>query len=127
LLTKNKALSYADNIRAIISIGNLLAMMVKYSDNYMNYTGDKSHWTADRAAASQKKYLASLNMLGDVLGIKKHVGDEEMVNEKAGDVYSARQAEIIKDLGNDYFLGDDSYDDDDGFTKTGYSVYRRIC
>ena len=124
LLTKNKALSYADNISNIINSGNPLAMMVKYCDNYMNYTGDKSHWTAERAAASQKKYLASLNMLGDVLGIKKH--GEEMVNEKAGDVYSARQAEIIKDLGNDYFLGDDSYDDDDGFTKTGYSVYKQV-
>ena len=76
LLTKNKALSYADNIRNIINSGNPLAMMVKYSDNYMNYSGDKSHWDADRAAHSQKKYLASLNMLGDVLGIKKHVGEE---------------------------------------------------
>lgn len=46
-----------------------------------------------------------------------------MVNEKAGDVYSERQSDIIKDLGNGYFLGDDSYDDDEGFTKAGYSVY----
>jgi cytidyltransferase-like protein len=126
LLTKNKELSYADNIRAIINSGNPLAMMVKYSDNYMNYTGDKSHWTADRAAASQKKYLASLNMLGDVLGIKKHVGDEEVVSEAAGRVYSNRQADIIEDLGNGYFLGDDSYDDDDGFVKAGYSVYKQV-
>ena len=126
LLTKNKALSYADNIRNIINSGNLLAMMVKYCDNYMNYTGDKSHWTPDRAAASQKKYLASLNMLGDVLGIKKHIGDEEMVNEATGRVYSERQADIINDLGDGYFLGDDSYDDDDGFTKAGYSVYKQV-
>jgi glycerol-3-phosphate cytidylyltransferase-like family protein len=77
LLTKNKLMSYADNIRAIISSGNKLAMMVKYCDNYMNYTGDKSHWDSDRAERSQKKYLASLNMLGDVLGIKKHIGDKE--------------------------------------------------
>jgi hypothetical protein len=83
LLTKNKALSYADNIRAIINSGNPLAMMVKYSDNYMNYSGDKSHWDADRAAHSQKKYLASLNMLGDVLGIKKHVGEEPVEEEIA--------------------------------------------
>jgi len=75
LLTKDKSLSYADNIRNIINSGNILAMMVKYSDNYMNYTGDKSHWAPDRAEASQKKYLASLNMLGDVLGIKKHIGE----------------------------------------------------
>ena len=45
------------------------------------------------------------------------------LTEKAGDVYTARQAEIIEDLGNGYFLGDDSYDDDDGFVKAGYSVY----
>jgi hypothetical protein len=76
LLTKNKNLSYADNIKNIINSGNKLAMMVKYSDNYMNYTGDKSHWDSERAEHSNKKYLASLNMLGDALGIKKHLGDE---------------------------------------------------
>jgi (p)ppGpp synthase/HD superfamily hydrolase len=77
LLTKNKNLSYADNIKNIINSGNKLAMMVKYSDNYMNYNGDKSHWDSERANHSNKKYLASLNMLGDVLGIKKHLGNEE--------------------------------------------------
>lgn len=45
------------------------------------------------------------------------------LNEKAGDVYSSRMANITDDLGNGYFLGDDSYDDDDGFVKEGYSVY----
>lgn len=45
------------------------------------------------------------------------------LNEKAGDVYSSRMANITDDLGNGYFLGDDSYDDDDGFVKAGYSVY----
>jgi hypothetical protein len=77
LLTKNKSLSYADNIKNIINSGNKLAMMVKYSDNYMNFNGDKSHWDSERANHSNKKYLASLNMLGDVLGIKKHLGNEE--------------------------------------------------
>lgn len=51
---------------------------------------------------------------------------ESIINERPGDVYSARQAEIIEDLGNGYFLGDDSYDDDDGFTKAGYSVYKKV-
>jgi len=51
---------------------------------------------------------------------------ENVLLEKAGDVYSNRQADIIKDLGNSYFLGDDSYDDDDGFTKAGYSVYKQV-
>ena len=43
--------------------------------------------------------------------------------ENTNRLYSERQAEIIDDLGNGYFLGDDSYDDDDGFVKAGYSVY----
>ena len=47
------------------------------------------------------------------------------LGEATGDVYSSRQAEIIDDLGNGYFLGDDSYDDDDGFSKAGYSVYKQ--
>lgn len=45
------------------------------------------------------------------------------MNEAEGQTYSARQAQIFKDLGDGYFLGDDSYDDDDGFTKEGYTVY----
>ena len=77
LLTKNKALSYADNIKAIIASGNKLAMMVKYADNYQNFTGDKSSWDPARAAHSQKKYLASLDMLGDKLGIKQHLNQPE--------------------------------------------------
>ncbi len=76
LLTKNKSLSYVDNIKAIINSKNELAMMVKYADNYANFTGDKSHWPKEKAAAAQSKYFASLNALGDVLGIKKHVNEE---------------------------------------------------
>jgi cytidyltransferase-like protein len=51
---------------------------------------------------------------------------ENVLLERAGDVYSNRQADIIEDLGNGYFLGDDSYDDDDGFSKAGYSVYKQV-
>lgn len=83
LLTKNKALSYADNISAIIDSGNKLAMMVKYADNYVNYTGDKSDWSSEKAALSQKKYMDSLNRLGDVLGIKKHLEVQTNVTESA--------------------------------------------
>ena len=58
------------------------------------------------------------------------VGDQEdfhnmRIDEVATQTYSARMANITDDLGNGYFLGDDSYDDDDGFTKEGYSVYYR--
>jgi len=77
LLTKDKTLSYSDNIKKIIGSGNKLAQMVKYADNYENFSGDKSDWDPARASASQKKYLASLNMLGDHLGVKYHVGVEE--------------------------------------------------
>ena len=45
--------------------------------------------------------------------------------ENTNRLYSERQAEIVDDLGNGYFLGDDSYDDDDGFVKAGYSVYHQ--
>lgn len=73
LLTKDKTLSYQQNIEKIINSGNPLAMMVKYADNYENYHGDKSDWDPAKADRSQKKYLASLNMLGDKLGVKAHV------------------------------------------------------
>ena len=75
LLTKNKSLTYVQNIENIIKSGNKLAMMVKYADNYENYTGDKSSWDPKKAEASQKKYLNSLNMLGDKLGVKHHIGE----------------------------------------------------
>jgi hypothetical protein len=75
LLTKDKSLTYFENINKIINSGNKLAMMVKYADNYENFHGDKSDWDPDRASSSQKKYLKSLNLLGDKLGVKKHLGE----------------------------------------------------
>lgn len=75
LLTKDRSLSYTDNIKRIIDSGNKLAQMVKYADNYENFSGDKSDWDPEKADASQKKYLASLNMLGDHLGVKYHLGE----------------------------------------------------
>lgn len=45
------------------------------------------------------------------------------ISESSDMIYSARQAEIIEDLGNGYFLGDDTYQDDEGFYKEGYTVY----
>lgn len=81
LLTKDKTLGYSQNIERIITSGNPLAMMVKYADNYENYTGDKSDWDPKRASSSQKKYLMSLNMLGDKLGVNHHVGEDQHPNE----------------------------------------------
>lgn len=85
LLTKNKALSYADNIKAIINSGNRLAMMVKYADNYQNFTGDKSDFDPERADRLQKKYLASLDLLGAKLGINKHIGTPQAGTDRPTD------------------------------------------
>jgi len=69
LVTKEKSLSYEGNIQRIIQSGNRRAMMVKFADNYVNYTGDKSTWSAEKREKSQAKYLKSMNDLGKVLGI----------------------------------------------------------
>ena len=72
LLTKDKAFTYKQNIENIINSGNKLAMMVKYADNFENFTGDKSSWDPVKASSSQKKYFNSLNMLGQALHVDKH-------------------------------------------------------
>lgn len=69
LLTKDKSMTYVDNIQRIISSGNKRAMMVKYADNYVNFTGDKSTWDPEKKAASQAKYKKSINTIGDKLGV----------------------------------------------------------
>ena len=49
-----------------------------------------------------------------------------MISETQDRVYSSYQIEIIEDLGNGYVLVDDSYDDDEGFVKEGYSVFYQV-
>lgn len=73
LVTKDKSLSYADNIQRIISSGNKIAMMVKYADNYVNFTGDKSGWDPEKRAASQAKYKKSIQTIGGKLGVKTNL------------------------------------------------------
>lgn len=70
LLTKDKSINYNQNIDRIINSGSMLAMMVKFADNWENFHGDKSDWDPKRASSSQKKYLASLTRLGQVLGVE---------------------------------------------------------
>jgi hypothetical protein len=77
-----------------------------------------------KAQENQKLAQNIVKMLD--LGMGTEEVAESIINERPGDVYSARQAEIVNDLGNSYFLGDDSYDDDDGFVKAGYSVYKQV-
>lgn len=69
LVTKVKSMSYEDNINRIIQSGNKTAMMVKFADNFINYTGDKSSWDPKRAEKSQAKYMKSMKLLGSKLGV----------------------------------------------------------
>lgn len=47
----------------------------------------------------------------------------DVMEEDADQLYTARMANITDDLGGGYFLGDDSYYDDEGFEKESYKVY----
>lgn len=67
LLTKDKNLTYEENIKKIINSKNHNAMMVKYSDNFVNFTGDKYDWERNRRMKSQTKYAKSMGMLLDAL------------------------------------------------------------
>lgn len=69
LVTKIPNTSYDENIDRIIKSGNKTAMMVKFADNFMNYTGDKSGWNPEKAAKSQAKYMKSMKKLGSKLGV----------------------------------------------------------
>lgn len=69
LVTKDGSLGYFENIQRIIDSGNRRAMMVKFADNYKNYTGDKSDWEPKRRQRSNAKYLKSMTMLADALDI----------------------------------------------------------
>lgn len=123
LLTKDKTIGYSQNIERIINSGNELAMMVKYADNYENWTGDKRDWAPERAAKSQAKYLASLNMLGDKLGVKHHIKQDmtegftqshadanKIKKQKSGAIghglgwkdYGDNYRELVKDIVNKF-------------------------
>lgn len=70
LVTKDSTLSYLENIQKIIDSGNRRAMMVKFADNYKNFTGDKSDWEPKRREKAQKKYMKSMLMLAEALKIE---------------------------------------------------------
>jgi (p)ppGpp synthase/HD superfamily hydrolase len=57
LVTKDKSMDY------------VFAQMVKFADNFINYTGDKSHWDSKRAEKSQAKYMKSMKTIGSVLNV----------------------------------------------------------
>lgn len=60
-----------------------------------------------------------------LLSEAKNKFNSTMLTESSNNYYSKMQADIIEELGDGYFLGDDSYDDDEGFSKVGYSVYKQ--
>lgn len=71
LLSKDKKLDYMSNIHRIISSGNKLAMMVKFADNFENYTGTKEggKWTPEKIKHSTSKYRESITLLAKKLGV----------------------------------------------------------
>jgi len=69
LLTKDNAITYEANIARIISSGDKIAMMVKFADNYMNYSGDKSSWSETKRLKSQAKYRNSMVNLSKHLNV----------------------------------------------------------
>jgi DNA-binding CsgD family transcriptional regulator len=99
-------------------VKELRAIMDKASEakRGLNWNSPEANKLHDQWSAAYKEW--------DELSKKLHRSTP--LGEATGNVYSKRQAEIIDDLGNGYFLGDDSYDDDDGFTKAGYSVYKQV-
>jgi hypothetical protein len=66
------------------------------------------------------------NVIGTRYSMEPNVYRKTFKESSENHLYTERQIEIIEDLGNGYFLGDDSYDDDDGFVKAGYSVYKQV-
>jgi len=119
LLTKDRSLSYADNIEKIIASGNPLAMMVKYADNYENFTGDKSDWDSEKAAASQKKYLKSLDRLGDVLGVNYHLSEDIGIHRTSKDF---AVIDLSKSADGTFWLNDINNTDWDSTVTTGKGV-----
>jgi hypothetical protein len=56
------------------------------------------------------------------MGIGTDIIKESNMTRK---IHSSNQINIIKNLGNDYYLVDDSYEDDDKFTKVWYTLYHK--
>lgn len=70
LLTKPIGKDYKEYVEGLANSGNMIAMMVKYADNMVNYMGDKSGWNEERRKRAQAKYEWSIGFLGKKLGDK---------------------------------------------------------
>lgn len=69
LVSKDNTLSYQDNILRIITSKFIPSIRVKWSDNRVNMSGDKSGMSQDRRDRLNKKYAESFVLLSSVLGI----------------------------------------------------------
>lgn len=69
LVTKNRDLSYQENIDMIIVSAFRPAIMVKWADNRVNMSGDKSDMDAERRMRLNGKYAISFVKLSDALGV----------------------------------------------------------
>lgn len=67
LLTKDGEISYEANIINIVASGNRSAMKVKWADNLVNMTGDKSYMTDIRRDKLNQRYTKSFEILSGIL------------------------------------------------------------
>lgn len=68
LLTKDVSLSYMENINRIVRSGNVSALKIKWTDNYVNMSGDKSHMNYIRREKLNERYSESFLVLSKLLG-----------------------------------------------------------
>lgn len=68
LVTKDNTLDYAGNINRIIVSKFIPSIRVKWADNRVNMTGDKSMLKPERRDRLNKKYADSFVLLSSVLG-----------------------------------------------------------
>jgi hypothetical protein len=93
----------------------------QYWDKHRFYPTPETEEIRKKLYAEYKKYYDQLSDLRSKLTVPSSL----TLKEDATNIYTRNMANLTNDLGNGYFLGDDSYDDDDGFTKAGYSVYHQ--
>lgn len=67
LLTNDSNLSYETNIMNIVSSGNHSAMKIKWADNLVNMTGDKSFMSEERRDNLNRRYAKSFEILSGIL------------------------------------------------------------
>jgi (p)ppGpp synthase/HD superfamily hydrolase len=86
LLTKPETSDYLQYVAALAASGHKAAAMVKYADNVVNISGDKSGFSAAKRKRLNDRYAASLKLLGKKLGVRSDfvVDEEGFFVDKAG-------------------------------------------